>query len=116
MDRLSPQDIKDFLHKLSTESTKVRAVSFDPLSSICVCLCGRLGIADGGRLALTPGDESDEGVLDGLMLLESTLLDAPCMFADPLLFKDGPFAAFFANEGRFDFAISFALPMGQCSF
>jgi hypothetical protein len=113
---LPPQEVKDLLHKLSTESTKVRATFFNSASSIAVTLSGPLQFLEDGRFAVYSGGDLDprsSGLVEGLTMLAPTLLSAPCEFLDPRDFANTPFAGFFTITACFDFGLVFILPGGS---
>ena len=113
---LPPQEVKDLLHKLSTESTKVCAMFFNSASLVAVTLSGQLQITEDGKVAVCSGGDLNPfspGLVEGLATLGPTLLEAPCEFLDPRDFANTPFAGFFTVTARFDFGMVFMLPGGS---
>jgi hypothetical protein len=111
------QDVKDFLHRLSTESKKVVLLFSDVNSGISASLAGKLEIGKDGEFVIVHSLPSGPVVdplkeLSSFRLLLPILLSFPCVFADPRELDGSPFAAFLAGGMRFSFAIIFALPAG----
>lgn len=113
MTGLPPQDVKDLLHRLSTESTKVLAVFFN--SQIVISVIGTIEMVASGAITLRSATAGNPGILEssGLTAFMPFLLSVPCEFADPRLFDNGPFAGFFREEVRFEFGLTFIFPDGS---
>lgn len=113
---LPPQDVKDLLHKLSTEFTRVRAVFFSAASSIAVTVSGSLEFSEDGRITVASGGDlgaSSPGLAEGIAILAPVLLRVPCEFVDPRDFADGPFGSFFTATAPFDLGLVFMFPDGS---
>jgi hypothetical protein len=106
---LSPQEINDFLHRLSTESKKVVALFAD--SKMLCSVCGTARMVD-GFLVVSPQHDAGMAETSGIRVALAQLCAVPCEFIDPREFKNGPFASFFETEVRFDFCLCFMFPKG----
>jgi hypothetical protein len=107
--QLSPQELNDFLHRLSTESKKVVALFAD--AKVVCSVCGTARVLE-GFLLVSP--KLDAGIVEtsSFRVALAQLHAVPCAFMDPREFKNGPFAAFFETEVRFVFCICCFLPQG----
>jgi hypothetical protein len=118
---LSPQEVTDFMHKLSTESRKVLVLFFNTAMGVSFTLPGRLQVDAGGTITVhrdgTPPSIDSSGFVDtpGFVTTLSALLTVPCEFADPRAFKsDGsPLGALFEREPLFTFSLVFIFPNGS---
>jgi hypothetical protein len=106
---LSPQEIDDFIHKFTTDSKHVLAVS---ASYGVHCTVNGTARKVEGSLMVSP--QHDVGMVEtsGLRVDIAQLRTATCAFIDPREFKSGPFASFFDNEVRLNFCLCFMFPQG----
>jgi hypothetical protein len=108
---LSSQEVTDFMHKFSTESKKILVFFVDVQLGLSFSQCGKVEMGAGGSpLMVRPAEGTS--ILDSSAFVTSlpTLLQLPCEFLDPRMFKGTPFAAFFEHEVRFSFGLVFVFP------
>jgi hypothetical protein len=113
---LSPEEVKDFLHRLSTESKKVVLTFSDVNLGVSASLAGKLEIGKDGEFvivhSLPTGPVVDPLKELSTFRLSPRILSFPCVFADPRELDNSPFASFVTGGMRFSFGIVFALPAG----
>ena len=106
---LTPQQVKDFLHRLRTESKNVIALFAD---SRVLCSVSGTAREVEGFLVVSPKHDAEIAESSGIRVAIAQLLALPCEFTDPREFKGSPFASFFETEVRFDFGLCFVFPQG----
>lgn len=106
---LSPQEINDFLHKLSTESKNVVALFAD---FKVLCSVSGTGRVDGQFFVVSPKHDVGMAESSALRVPLAQLYAVPSAFIDSREFKNGPFASFFETEVRFNFSLCFVFPQG----
>jgi hypothetical protein len=118
MNPLSEQEVRDFIHKLSTESTNVLVLFFNVSMGISFTLPGRLTLGmDGAVTVHTEGPGSKlpiSGFTKASVFTTSlaSLLAAPCQFTDPRDFTVPPPPGF-ERDVPISFGLGFTLANGS---
>jgi hypothetical protein len=112
MKPLSKQEVADFMHKLSTESTKVVAQLVNPLTGVTCSLAGR-SERDGDTFTVWAEKTSAASRFTEASTFKvsvSRLEAFMCRFADPRIL---PIPPGWESEAAFSFGLVFNLPDGS---
>jgi hypothetical protein len=110
---VTPQEVSNYLERLSSSSTKTLAAFSDSKCSIVYSISGQLSVDDAGIVSVrTPGTFS---VVES-SLLETTMVElanASCTYLSRSEAKEAPFFNCFERELPFTFGILFDFPNGS---
>jgi hypothetical protein len=118
MKPLSEQEIRDFIHKLSTESKKVVALFSNPSMGISFTLPGRLTLGLDGTITVHTEELGSRLPISGFTKASvfttslASLLTVPCGFSDPREFKGVPPPGF-EREVPITFSLGFTFSNGS---
>jgi hypothetical protein len=110
---VTPQEVSNFLERLSASSTKTLAAFSDSKCSIGSSISGQLSVDDAGIVSVRTRET--HSILDSSLLETSMveLANASCTYLSRSEVKEGPIFNCFERELPFTFGILFNFPNGS---